>query len=109
MVRISLRAMLAVFVLCGVLVTGVVAFGSLSNTMLATGLHENEDEIYTMYVEDIARHFQLWLAGTRCFKPLPPWVYTASPEANWGAPDIGRSYVRGSLDGAAFVAQLHCP
>lgn len=106
--RISLRAILLCSVLCGVLVAGVVAFGSLSTTMLATGYHDNEGVTYTVYVEDIARDFRMNLAGTRCFGPLPPWVYSADVEASRDAPDIGRSYTHGSRDGAALVGRLGC-
>jgi hypothetical protein len=108
MLLLSLRTILAGTLLCGVLVAGVVVVSSLSATTLATGLHENESEIYTMYAEDTSRHFRLWLAGTRCFKPLPPWVYAQEEEPMQAAPDIGRSFAQDDDWGEDIVTRLSC-
>lgn len=77
---------------CTCVVGAAVAIGSRSDTTLKVGLHENEGVTYVMYIEDMERGVQTWLAGDDCFAPLPPWVYDESHESGWIALDVGRSY-----------------
>ena len=102
------RLGLSILGLSGVLVIGTIIIGSTSPGMIAIYYHENEGEIFTLRVEDMDRHSRLKLAGTRCFGPLPPWVYSENPEARQGAPDVGRTTAWGSADGSAVVTRLRC-
>ena len=71
--------------------TPVVLWGaSRTESTVVIGYHENEGEIYTEYVRDWSRHIRLNLAGTRCFKSLPPWAHTDEMD---GSPDYGRDYL----------------
>ena len=102
------RLGLSIVGLSGLLVAGVIVIGASSQEAIAIYYHENEGQLYTMSVEDLARHHRLHLAGTRCFGDLPPWVYPANPEDSRGGPDVGRTSGWGSDDGDVIVARLRC-
>ena len=68
------RLLLTVMGLSGLLVIGVIVVGSALQNTIAIYYHENEGEIFTMSVEDLARHHRMELAGTRCFSQLPSVV-----------------------------------
>jgi hypothetical protein len=103
-----LRSVAALLSLCGLLVLGALLIGDASREKIVTGYHENESQIYNVYVEDPSHAVRLQLAGTRCFEALPPWVYNNNPDAHIAIIDIGRSYVKRDADARDVVERLRC-
>jgi hypothetical protein len=79
-----------VFAICLLLITLARIIGALSANTMVIDYHENEGVTYVVYVEDLSNRIRVWLAGTRCFKPLPPWAYVSPMN---GSPDYGRDYL----------------
>ena len=72
-----------------------IGVGWLWDSVMVTGNMEIESQHYTIYVEDVTHHYRVRLAGTRCFEPLPPWVYP-DPDAapvTPPTPDLGTFFL----------------
>ncbi len=83
--------------------------GSRSATSIVTTYFDNQGEAYVMYIRDTAYDLRLWLAGTRCFKPLPLRVTTNHEEMiNIVVLDTGQGFVLMDKHGADTVMRLRC-
>ena len=91
--KIIFRVAILILVFSIAITAIALIIGSLVPSTIAIGYHENEGEIYVVDIREMSRDYRLQLAGTRCFKPLPPWVYT-DEVSEQAAPDTGRSFVR---------------
>ena len=108
MAILMMRVMVVVFGISVMVVAAVPWLGTLADSPAMVKYHVNEGETYVMYIEDMSRKFRLWLAGTRCFNPLPPWVYDEADDSLLAAPDMGRSYRRILTTAEEIAALLRC-
>ena len=105
-------AAMIVLVICFITIGAAQVIGAASETLIVADYHNYAGETYLLYIRDMTRNFRLWLAGTRCFKPLSAWLYTNFyQELNSGYSDLSvkHSVERQVYRDAAFIAHLHCP
>ena len=92
-----------------VAITTTQVIGSLTTTSLAILHHEAENLVYVVYVRDMAHNLRLWLAGTRCFKPFPPWLTRNRQHYLQHVPEIGQRVVWVSNQINDIADRLRCP
>lgn len=85
------RAIVTVLAIVLVISSLMIFVGSLSVSTIHIGYHENESDIYLLYIQDMSHGLRHKLAGTYCFQPLPSWAYVDTSE---GSPDFGQDFTR---------------
>lgn len=79
--------------------------GSLSVSTIHIGYHENESDIYLLYIQDMSHRLRHKLAGTYCFQPLPSWAYVDTFE---GSPDFGKDFTRRAEQINEMIELVNC-
>jgi hypothetical protein len=75
---IPLRIVILVVVISSLLVFASILAGRRSGGIVQIGNLAVNDRNFTLFVEDIASGLRVDLAGTRCFEPVPDWLYPES-------------------------------
>ena len=91
MIGMLSRLLVLMLALCSIAIGISQYAGIRSQETALIAYHVNEGETYTLYIKDTHLGLQVWLAGTRCFKALPPWAYIDTAH---GAPDTGYDYLQ---------------
>lgn len=104
-------AMAVTLVICLIMVIGARAIGTQSESITSIDYHGYAGEMYLLYVRDMSRNFRLWLAGTRCFKPLPGWIYAEFYQTRYAGyvDPTGHTSRHDVYHNAEFMAPLRCP
>ena len=104
-------AAVIVLVTCLIAIGAAQVIGTASETLITVDYHSYAGELYLLHVQDLSLDLRLWLAGTRCFKRLPSWIYTNFYRDLYSGVSYlstGHSAERIVYHNAEFVAQLRC-
>lgn len=96
--NLVLRMVTVTLVVSGMTVLTSLLLGQITITEVVADYYTLEDKTYHLEIRDSQRRFHQYLAGTRCFEPLPPWAESNN--------DMPATYLGGQFSQIRFEQAL---